>query len=197
MTIVAQTLIKQINEQFGRMGYPGDDKIVIDAMSSQLQCPEIISALKGRHWRDLSRGTLDQLKSALFFLSPEGYRFYLPAFMIYSIEDFYAADVIPDNVIQTLTFPQKSDIDRIRESAKRHQELQPFSDDDWELMLRTMAEKYEDGSLECIFQERVSGFDAEQRRVIRQFLEDMEDAYGEEFPNNEPQTAIDRYWYQF
>ena len=117
--------------------------------------------------------------------------------MIISIVDFYRADVIPDEVIRTLTLPRASDVDLIQELAKVHPEMQPFSSDDWEQILKTMAETYRSGGLERTFFERVSGFNVAQCKVIRQFLEYMRDAHGEEFPSLEPETALKRYWYLF
>src|SRR5215212_2521611 len=101
MSLDPATLCLRIDESFGGMPYPGDARIVLDNSGYHLECEEIKSALRGNHWRNVSFETLDQLRSALAFLSPEGYRFYLPAFMISSIVDFGRADVIPDEVIRT------------------------------------------------------------------------------------------------
>lgn len=197
MMIEAKSLLTQIDEQFGRVPYPGDDNIVRDTSGAHLESEEIKEALVGHHWRNVPFEMLDQLRSALFFLSPEGYRFYLPAFMFFAVTDFDRADVIPDEVIQTLTFPNPSDMDRIEELAQRHPEMQPFSSEEWKQILSKMAEMYRSGSAERTFFERVSGFDAAQSEVIRQFLEYMQNVYGNEFPNREPQIAIERYWYRF
>ena len=117
--------------------------------------------------------------------------------MVISIVDFPRADVIPDEVIQTLTLPHASDTDRIRELAKLHPEMQPFSSDEWMQVLKTLADDYRTGAPERTFFERVSGFNTAQYKVIQQFLEYMSDVHGEDFPNREPQTAIERYWHLF
>jgi uncharacterized protein DUF6714 len=197
MSLDPAALCLRINGVFGRMPYPGDEHIVYDNSGAHLECEEIKSALKGRHWRDVSFETLDELRSALSFLSPAGYRFYLPAFMVLSIVDFQRADVIPDVVIRSLTLPRASDVDRIRELAELHPEMQPFSPDEWEGLLQTMAESYRSGTPEHAFFQRVSGFDLPQCRVIRQYLEYMRDAYGGEFPNRGPEIALERYWDRF
>ncbi len=197
MTLEPSALCLRIDESFGGLPYPGDEHIVLDNSGAHLECEEIKSALKGRHWRDVSFEILEELRSALPFLSPEGYRFYLPAFMVFSIADIYRADVIPDEVIRTLTLPHASDIDRIKELAKGHPEMQPFSSDEWEQILKTLADTYSSGTLERMFFERVSGFTAIQCTLIRQFLEYMQDIHGDQFPNGEPGIAIERYWYQF
>lgn len=197
MSIDAKVLLMHIQEYFSEVSYPGDDHIVIDDTGTHLECEGIKHELIGHHWRDLSFETLDQLHSALFFLSPAGYRFYLPAFMFYSVTDFYRADVIPDDVIQTLTLPSESDVDQIRELASGHPEMQPFSSNEWEQLLKKITDTYTIGSPERIFFERVSGFNLAQCKVIRQFLDYMQHTYDNEFPNQEPQIAIERYWYRF
>lgn len=191
------TLCLRINEVFGEMPYPGDENIVLDNSGSHLECEKIKSSLQGQHWRDVPFETLERLRSALSFLSPEGYRFYLPAFTVMSIVDFRRADVIPDEIIQTLTLPLESDLERIRNLANLHPEMQPFSSDEWEQILETQSATYRNGVVASTFSERVSGFTAAQCQVIRQFLEYMIDVHGAEFPNREPEIAIERYWYQF
>ncbi len=197
MNLDPASICLHINDEFGTMPYPGDEHIVLDNTGLHIECEEIKRALRGTHWRNVSFEILDKLTSALSFLSPEGYRFYLPAFMIISIVDFPRADIIPGEVVRSLTLPIESDIDRLRELAKLRPEIQPFSTDEWETLLKMIAENYESGTFERMFFDRVSGFTVAQSNVIRQFLEYMRDVYGEEFPNREPDIAIERYWYQF
>lgn len=198
MTRDPHALCLRINAEFGNTAYPGDEHIVYDNSGTHLECEEIKSALKGRHWHNVPFETLDQLRSALPFLSPEGYRFYLPAFMIIAIIDLRRrADVIPDEVIHTLTLPEASDIDRIRELAKLHPAMQPFASDEWEEILKKITATYGTGAPERTFFERVSGFSAAQCKVIHEFLEYMRDVHGAEFPNREPEIAIERYWHLF
>jgi hypothetical protein len=171
MALDADTLCRHIHESFGPMPYPGDEQIVTGENSEDQQ---ILRLLKGLHWRDVPFETLDHLRTALTFMSPEGFRFYLPAFMLYCIMDFYRADVAVDRVISNLTLLLASDI----WSKPSHAE----EDERW---------------WQNWFFERVSGFSALQAKVIGEFLEHMRDVYGEEFPDQEPQTALERYWHQF
>jgi hypothetical protein len=197
MTIDPATLCLRINEGFGKIPYPGDEHIVIDNTGSHLECEKIKGALKDRHWRDVSFETIEQLRTALPFFSPAGYRFYLPAYMVFSVVHFPRAGIIPDEVIRSLTSPSASDIDRVGELADLTPEMQPFASDEWVQILKTVAETYRSGEPEKVFFERVSGFAAAQAQVIREFLEYMRDFHGEEFPNREPEIALERYWYEF
>jgi hypothetical protein len=197
MKLDPSMLCLHINEGFGEMPYPGDEHVVRDNSGFHLECEKIKSALKGQHWRDVSFDTLNHLRSALSFLSAEGYRFYLPAFMVISIVDYPHAGVIPYELIQSLTLPHMSDIDRMRELAKLHPEMQPFSSAEWIQVLKTLADNYRTGAPEHTYFERVSGFNADQCKVIHQFLEYLSDVHSEDFPNREPEIAIERYWHQF
>jgi hypothetical protein len=188
-------LILRISESFGGMEYPGDECIVRDESGGDLESTGIKEALKGQHWRDLSFETLERLRTSLPFLSAEGYRFFLPAFMVMSIVDFARADGIPEEVVRSLTPPAAADVDRMRELAELHPEVQPFASGEWAQILETMQEAYgPSGALDSTFAERAAGFDGFQADVIRDFLEYMQRVHGEEFPGSEPEVALKRYW---
>src|ERR1051326_6395053 len=118
----------RIEEAFGEMPYPGHEHLVL---CDCWECKEIKSALKGLHWRDVSFDMLNSLRDALPFLCPEGFRFYLPAFMIISIMDWDRADVIPANVIRHLTPLYASDIDEMAEAIASRPNVGPFATTDW------------------------------------------------------------------
>jgi hypothetical protein len=171
MALDAETLCRRIHDSFGPLPYPGDDRLVT---GNYYEDERILRLLKGFHWQEVSWLNLDQLRDALLYLTPEGFRFYLPAFMIICIQDFYRADVTVHYVMNGLTLTRAADA---RWNPSR-------------------AEEYERYWRNCFF-ERVSGFNAPQAKVIREFLEHMRDVYGEEFHRQEPQTALERYWHQF
>ena len=200
MTLDPSDLRLRIDEAFGEMLYPGDEEIVTHNRGDCWECEDIKNALKGRHWLDVSFESLDNAHEALIFLSPEGFRFYLPAFMIISIMDYYRADVIPGNVIRRLTLPCASDLSDFewtRDQIDAYPAMEPFSSIDWERVKEQIARFYGSDEGEHWFFERVSGFNEAQCKVIRQFLEHMRDAHGEDFMNREPETAIERYWHLF
>ena len=49
---------------------------------------ELEEALRGKHWRDVSRDTVYEHRLDLALLSPEGFRFYLPAWLLAALEDW-------------------------------------------------------------------------------------------------------------
>src|SRR4051794_32006983 len=92
----------RIHEAFGDLPYPGDDRIVSDNTGYDLESERVKNSVKGCHWCDVSFDTLSRLREALPLMSPEGFRFYLPAYMVISILDPDRADVIVDYVISAL-----------------------------------------------------------------------------------------------
>jgi hypothetical protein len=48
---------------------------------------ELEAALRGRHWRDVPRETLYAKRQELPLLTSEGFRFYLPAFLLAALDD--------------------------------------------------------------------------------------------------------------
>ncbi|WP_317167617.1 MULTISPECIES: DUF6714 family protein [Bacteroidaceae] len=38
-------------------------------------------------------------------MSPQGFRFYLPAYMLFVQEDYEGANMIPENIVHPLTLP--------------------------------------------------------------------------------------------
>lgn len=195
MDIDPVTLVLHINESFGAGVYPGDDKIVRDNTGSDLESTRIRETLRGYHWRDVAFDVLERLRFALPFLSTEGYRFYLPAYMVMPVIDFERAGVIADEVVRSLTPPRPSDVDRMRDVAAQHPEGQPLGAGEWDEILDMASNAYASGGpAEATFLERVSGFTTAQRKVIREFLQFMQEAHGDDFPGGEPGQALRRYW---
>ena len=196
MTLDPTDLKLRIGGAFREMPYPGDEHIVSHIRGDCWECEKIKNALKGRHWRDLSFESLDHLREALTFMSPEGFRFYLPAFMIILIMDYYRADITSIVVIGRLTLPCASDFVRNRDLRDAFPAMEPFSSIDRERIDEQIAAFYGSGEGEHWFFERVSGFNEAQSKVIRQFLEYMRDAHSED-ESEDAERAIERYWHLF
>jgi hypothetical protein len=79
-------LAAKIEEAFATVPYPGDDWICHgDTEVARLHGSEaasIAAVFRGRHWREMPLDALSGYSSALTFLTPEAYRFYLPAYLL-------------------------------------------------------------------------------------------------------------------
>jgi hypothetical protein len=201
MTLDPADLKLRIEEAFAGMTYPGDEHIASwDEPCYSGDHERIEMMLKGLHWRDVSFEILDNLRVGLTFMSPEGFRFYLPAYMMISVMDYYRADVIPAIVISHITPLYASDIDQSAEEIASYPRVGPFSSFDWERDSERYRERMTDyhrsGEAERRFLERVSGLNEAQCKIIRQFLEYMRDAHSADF-SQEAGTALERYWHRF
>ena len=90
---------------FADVQYPGDEKLVSDNTGYHLECNQIKAAFKGRHWKEIPLELLRYHSEALFFFTPEAYRFYLPAYLIAGSLHYPDADRIPDSIVFSLLPP--------------------------------------------------------------------------------------------
>lgn len=93
--------VDAIGEAFRDASYPGDDHLVEKSkMGFNFEQNDIEQALRQKKWRDLDLATLKQ--SSKYFLTPEAFVYYLPAYLIVSIIHFKEADVIPVDCLMTI-----------------------------------------------------------------------------------------------
>jgi len=189
-----EELIRVIDEAFADVTIPPDDGLLMDPSATHLEGQKIKAAFAGRDWREIQLDTLNEHRSALAFLSAAAYAAYLPAFLKASVTDYDRVDIIPNDVIATLTAPSELDLDRIKAEAEASGRLQPLTDGEWAQVLDSLSAGYHEGILERVFLERAAQFDPRQKRIIRRFLEFMRDAHGADFPDGAPQVALARYW---
>src|SRR5689334_13102009 len=67
---LARDIAREVEEAFTTVTYPGDDKLVSDP--NYYECPEVIEAFRGKHWRDISLDVLFDHRDKLALFSPEG-----------------------------------------------------------------------------------------------------------------------------
>lgn len=78
-------LLKLIHEAFGDVNHPGDEFLP----SAQTCDDNEIHAFYGlQHWLDACEMDLAYHNAALNFFSPAGFRFFLPAFLVWVIRNF-------------------------------------------------------------------------------------------------------------
>ena len=98
-------VLKQIDQAFSGAKYPGDDGIVTDNSRSNLECAEVATAFRGRHWSEIPLETLAYENQALFFFTPEAYRFYLPAYLKGMVSHYDELDAAVAATLFSLTRP--------------------------------------------------------------------------------------------
>ncbi len=73
-------LVRQLEVAFGRLKHPGPDNIS-DASLSTPEAGAMATDFAGAHWMDLDPQHVRKHWSGLIYLTPEAYRFYLPAYI--------------------------------------------------------------------------------------------------------------------
>ena len=100
---IRMQLTEQIERAFADVPYPGDDRIVENP--ADLESSNLRNRFKGKHWSTLSLKTLMDERSGLPLLTPEAFRFFIPAYLHVSVVRPNEVDVIPENVVFHLTPP--------------------------------------------------------------------------------------------
>ena len=108
--MTADEIRQHIESAFAAVPYPGDHQISYDTSGHHLECAQVAEFFRGKHWQQL---TLHDLRdnyrgdesACLCFMSPEAYRFYLPAYMLFSLDPESLGHVIRDAAFYSLTPP--------------------------------------------------------------------------------------------
>jgi hypothetical protein len=84
---------KQISEAFLNSQYPGDNNLVYDNNCMHDECLTIKKIFTGKKWEKITLRDLQQLYFSFFtFCSIQAYHYYLPAFMVISLENYSEFD---------------------------------------------------------------------------------------------------------
>ena len=86
-----------IQEAFASVEYPGDENITRCPYNCS-ECRRIAEYFKGKAWTDQAGEELRQYHVALSLFTPEAFHYFLPAFMLASIDSYERGDVMPDAI---------------------------------------------------------------------------------------------------
>jgi len=100
-----QRLAAKVANAFSNAEYPGDGRIVV---SDTYGTEDLSAALSGKQWAHLSVTELRHTVEEIGLLTPEAYRYFLPAYLIASLIHYDESDIVPDMVILLLTVPAES-----------------------------------------------------------------------------------------
>lgn len=108
----AKKQIKQtIENAFVDTNYPGDGNLTTHKPGFDCDdCDEIRADFKGRRWQEVPLVVIQWHYDEISLFSPEGYRYYLPAYLLASLDpaDSESARPIPYSVLRSLTKPEPS-----------------------------------------------------------------------------------------
>jgi hypothetical protein len=191
----AFTLLAEVASAFQSEPYPGNEHIVHDNSDYDLEALGIKESFRVYTWQTLSDSLMLYEQSCLGFLSRHGFKYYLPSFLQFAVRSYAEAAMIPDNIILSLTLPTEVDVTLSAYRVKLYQLDKDMPKVDWNDIHQNRLQHLNEEVHRFIT--HASQFNPAQGRAILHFLEYMRDEYGGDFFNNEPQVAIERYWFQF
>ena len=109
----------RVERAFAEPPYPGDERIAdSDARYESYEGHAVTVFHRGKTWREITlRHLLDDYAgdptACLAFMTPEGWRYYLPAYPLIALQPD-EADAIADAVVGALTHPRDSESRRKR-----------------------------------------------------------------------------------
>lgn len=192
-----ETLIEEIKKAFENEKYPGDNNLVYNNSREHYECNELKNQFIGKKWFEITNELLFENKDALPFFSKEGFKYYLPSFMIYIINDYYESDTLSDNLISILTLPQEIDLAIMAKDIHKFELNKKVPEFDFEKYLYEQLETINKRVKDFISQMKL--LNNNQSKLMLEFLKFLKNNFSDEFITglDDPQTAIDRYWFQF
>lgn len=181
-------IVKVIKDSFSKVEYPGDTHLVSHHCS---ECDRVRDTFRNMKWEDLP-GNISVILQRnnlgfISFLSPAAFRFYLPGFMIASVENYKETGAIAESLIFHLTRPSAQDwqnsVKSISEDSKgaRSGEIKKLKED-------LLAGQGPDAAQIASYEETMKLLDAAQLKAVRQFLMFLK----QEHPEDDPLGQIDR-----
>jgi Family of unknown function (DUF6714) len=102
-----QRVAARIRSAFAGARYPGDDRLVPQTARRDREREQITRDFAGRHWSELGVEFVRRQPEALLLMSPDAFRFYLPAYVLAAVEHSRRSDLAPAAVVQSLTPPSR------------------------------------------------------------------------------------------
>lgn len=115
------TVRESIKAAFANVPYPGDDRIADH--QNCLECDDVRAHFRGATWFGHSVEELQQYRSALPLFTPEAFQYFLPAFMLVSLEAWHEADDIPFSVMCMCLPPDPNEDEDMQEYGKKRIEI--------------------------------------------------------------------------
>jgi len=117
--IARPAVIEQITKAFE--GVSREDGVtlhearVIDDYGSEEERAAARKIDTDSHWQDVPVEWIEQLHDALCFLDPKGWRYYLPAYMLYSLKFYTRSSNAVDSAFYSCLFPKESKDKNLKE----------------------------------------------------------------------------------
>lgn len=134
-----------------------------------------------------------EVEGNLWVLTPEAFRYFLPAFLRASLEFYAAVSVFASELVGALTEPARGDVVEALDRAAPHQGLNETT----ALLREQQLEWFDSGTPLAIFHERVDGLTPAEGAAVLAFFVALDEARGADFPFGELELAVVRHWSRY
>jgi len=179
---------EQIRKAFQTVKHPGKDRLIREGSGGTTEAEDIVQAFGDTSWQQVSGETLRYENAAMSFFSEAAFVYYLPAYMLFKLEHFSEADVVPDNLVSQLTMPAATDF---IEAMGYVQEMPP----ELSGILMGAADNIDEHIR--WFRDKTTLLSNEQSATVLSFLHYLNNNYADNFADGQIEKAINRYWFQF
>ena len=137
------------------------------------------------------------VESNLWMLTPKAFLYFLPEFLHASLESYASVSVFASELIGALTKPSRTDVVKAFDQLTQSQSELGLPDDMTTLLRQQQLEWFDSGTPTTIFHERFDKLTHAEGAAILAFFIAFQEAHGADFPFNELETAVDRYWARY
>jgi hypothetical protein len=189
MARTSERIVQRIVDAFKPRELPEDDPIFL-SYSSEVDMQTIKRLARQRNWIHFPHDVLCNNRLALAFMTPKAFAWFLPAYLVVSVTRYSESETLTSSLITCLTPPDEADSRQFETLVEETRALDP------DLLVdepRPVSLGADDELLEH-FMERVAGLNLDEKAAVRDYLEYIDTAHGEDFPAFGPRQALDRYW---
>jgi hypothetical protein len=115
-------LIQKIKDSFQNFDLKINKAYLTINDKNDFECKEIQEVYANRTWEDILKNLNDIDGSNISFMTPKAIAQFIPAFMIYTIQDVYNADTLMDN-LESFLLNLEIDLDMYIYNEKRRKEF--------------------------------------------------------------------------
>lgn len=193
----AMNLKTRLFNAFASRPRPAADQILGPAVS-EYEGRQLREFLTGKTAEELTAADLRTIVgSNLWMLTPDAFLYFLPAFLHMALASNDAVSVFASELIEELIEPAREDVVSALDQLEQNRSELRLPDEMIELLRKQQLEWIDSGAPTATFHERFDKLTREEGAAILAFLVAFEEAYGEDFPFGELETAIERYWSRY
>ena len=133
----------------------------------------------------------------LWMVTPEAFRYFLPAFLRAALEHYKPLSIFVSELVGALTEPSRDDVVQALDTAAQIPAGMGLPPATMGLLREQQLEWFDSGTPLALFRKRFDGLSPDEGAAILAFLTALNAAHGRDFPFDELQLAIDRYWSRF